>query len=118
MIQPVTNNLSLTYPQTHGIYVHASAIANAPVASAAISVVAHAPVHVAPVISHSPAIHAIPSPLLRPSSTPAPIISGSNLENESIIVEKPDFRVTANYTRLFQVNNGCIQKRNRSLSAQ
>jgi len=107
MIQPVTNNLSLTYPQIHDIYIHASAIADAPVVSAAIPVVAYASVHVTvpPVISHSPAIHASPSLLLLPLSTPAPIISGSDLENESIIVENPDFRVTANQAGLLQVNN-------------
>ncbi|XP_071578470.1 uncharacterized protein [Temnothorax nylanderi] len=106
VIQSLTNNLPLTYPQTHGIYAHAGAIADAPVAPAAIPVIAHAPVHitVAPVISHAPAIHATPSPLLLPSSTPASIISGSNdLENESIVVENPDFRGTINQARLPQV---------------
>lgn len=105
VIQSVTNNLPLTYPQVHGIYAHAGAVADAPAAPAAIPVIAHAPVHVtvAPVISHAPIIHATPSPLLLPSSTPTPITSGSNsLENESIVVENPDFRNAANQARLLQ----------------
>lgn len=108
VIQSLTNNLPLAYPQTHGIYAHAGAIADAPVAPAAIPVIAHAPVHVtvAPVISHAPAIHAIPSPLLLPSSTPASVTSDSNnLENDSIIVENPNFRGTINRARLPQVSD-------------
>ncbi|XP_011870524.1 PREDICTED: uncharacterized protein LOC105563502 isoform X2 [Vollenhovia emeryi] len=69
VIKSLTNNLPLVYPHTYGIY-------DAPTA-----------------ISHIPAIHATSSPLLLPSSTPASITSASNnLENESIIVENPDFR--------------------------
>ncbi|XP_011639401.1 uncharacterized protein LOC105428672 [Pogonomyrmex barbatus] len=102
VIQPLTQNLPLSYPQIHDIYAHAGAITDAPVASAAIPVIAHAPVHVtvAPVISHASTIHATPSPLLPPSSTPLPTTSDSNnLENESVVIENPDFRGTANQAR-------------------
>ncbi|XP_028045292.1 uncharacterized protein LOC105840610 [Monomorium pharaonis] len=94
VIQSLTNNLEyLAYPQVSSIYAHAGAIADAPAAPAAI-----------PVISHAPVIHATPSPLLLPSSSPAPITSESNsLEDEAIVVENPNFRKAVNQARLSQV---------------
>ncbi|XP_025987514.1 uncharacterized protein LOC105197725 [Solenopsis invicta] len=89
VIQSLSDNLQhLAYPQISGIYAQAGVVADAPVTPAAIPVIAHE----------------TPSPLLLPTSTPAPITSDSNnLEDESIVVENPDFREAVNQARLPQL---------------
>ncbi|EFN79356.1 uncharacterized protein LOC105187878 [Harpegnathos saltator] len=79
---------SVDYPQTHGVYPHADVIAD------------NAPAHIpfAPVFSHVSPVSALPSPVIAPSDSGA-----NNLqENESVVIDNPDFRNAINRARLSQ----------------